>query len=112
MHRYPCQGRSLTTTAVDSPGRLRPADTAALRLHTETRRLADDLGVEPGPELCEAHLRVLQGLTPTEPGEPGRTCWQPTLLAGLTQAGVRLKELAATGRVTILAGRQGGVIFR
>ncbi|MEU8390686.1 BTAD domain-containing putative transcriptional regulator [Micromonospora sp. NPDC048842] len=41
---------------------------AALRLYAETRRhLVDELGVEPGPELSGAHLRVLRGRTPTEP---------------------------------------------
>jgi DNA-binding SARP family transcriptional activator/DNA-binding XRE family transcriptional regulator len=41
---------------------------AALQLYDETRqRLADDLGVEPGPELRAAHLRVLrQEVTPAE----------------------------------------------
>ncbi|WP_320065749.1 AfsR/SARP family transcriptional regulator [Micromonospora sp. RTGN7] len=35
---------------------------AALRLYAETRgRLVDELGVEPGAELAEAHLRVLRG---------------------------------------------------
>ncbi|MCX4474489.1 tetratricopeptide repeat protein [Micromonospora sp. NBC_01655] len=38
---------------------------AALRWYAETRRqLVDELGVEPGTELAEAHLRVLRGQVP------------------------------------------------
>ncbi|WP_433347112.1 AfsR/SARP family transcriptional regulator [Micromonospora sp. CA-111912] len=47
---------------------------AALRLYAETRRqLVDELGVEPGAELAEAHLRVLRGQVPirTVPSGPG-----------------------------------------
>lgn len=41
---------------------------AALRVFAETRRhLVDELGVEPGPELSGAHLRVLRGETPSGP---------------------------------------------
>ncbi|PTA46510.1 AfsR/SARP family transcriptional regulator [Micromonospora sp. RP3T] len=41
---------------------------AALRVFAETRRqLVDELGVEPGPELSGAHLRVLRGETPAGP---------------------------------------------
>ncbi|MFI1191946.1 BTAD domain-containing putative transcriptional regulator [Micromonospora sp. NPDC020750] len=42
---------------------------AALRLYAETRhQLVDELGVEPGAELAEAHLRVLRGQVPTATG--------------------------------------------
>jgi DNA-binding SARP family transcriptional activator/tetratricopeptide (TPR) repeat protein/DNA-binding XRE family transcriptional regulator len=44
---------------------------AALQLFTDIRtRLAEELAIEPGPEIREAHLRVLRG-NPTEP-EPAR----------------------------------------
>lgn len=41
----------------------------ALRVYTDMRdRLADELGLEPGPELREAHLAVLRGETEPETG--------------------------------------------
>ncbi|WP_353899508.1 BTAD domain-containing putative transcriptional regulator [Micromonospora harpali] len=44
---------------------------AALRVYAETRRrLVDELGVEPGPELSGAHLRVLRGQWPPGPVPP------------------------------------------
>ncbi|MFC8847306.1 MULTISPECIES: BTAD domain-containing putative transcriptional regulator [unclassified Micromonospora] len=49
---------------------------AALRFYADTRRrLVAELGVEPGPELSGAHLRVLRGQPPTgvvppEPASP------------------------------------------
>ncbi|MDG4817210.1 BTAD domain-containing putative transcriptional regulator [Micromonospora sp. WMMD956] len=56
---------------------------AALRLYVETRRrLVDELGVEPGPELSRAHLRVLRGQwpdgsAPPEPPPPGPASPEP-----------------------------------
>jgi DNA-binding SARP family transcriptional activator/tetratricopeptide (TPR) repeat protein len=47
---------------------------AALRVHEELRRRLDDqLGVRPGPELTDAHLRVLRQELPgaPRPGRPG-----------------------------------------
>ncbi|MEU0551644.1 BTAD domain-containing putative transcriptional regulator [Micromonospora sp. NPDC005979] len=56
---------------------------AALRLYAETRRrLVDELGVEPGPELSEAHLRVLRGQTRAEPAPPGPVVPPPAQLPG------------------------------
>jgi DNA-binding SARP family transcriptional activator/DNA-binding XRE family transcriptional regulator len=50
----------------------------ALRLYDETRqRLADDLGVEPSPELREAHLRVLRQQVPAGPPETPRPAEPP-----------------------------------
>ncbi|MEU9505950.1 BTAD domain-containing putative transcriptional regulator [Micromonospora sp. NPDC048170] len=44
---------------------------AALRLFEETRiRLVEELGVEPGPELAAAHLRVLRGGVLARPSAP------------------------------------------
>ncbi|MFY1620310.1 BTAD domain-containing putative transcriptional regulator [Micromonospora sp. WMMD736] len=56
---------------------------AALRLYAETRRrLVDELGVEPGPELSGAHLRVLRGQTTAEPAPPGPVGPPPAQLPG------------------------------
>ncbi|MFG3642984.1 BTAD domain-containing putative transcriptional regulator [Micromonospora sp. NPDC047762] len=84
---------------------------AALRLYTETRRhLVDELGVEPGPELCEAHLRVLRGRTPAEPTPaepqgpspaqlPGAPAWFTGRATALRQLDALLPaELAGAAR--------------
>ncbi|MEV4213677.1 BTAD domain-containing putative transcriptional regulator [Micromonospora sp. NPDC049662] len=56
---------------------------AALRLYAETRRrLVDELGVDPGPELREAHLRVLRGQTTAEPAPAGPAGPTPAQLPG------------------------------
>jgi DNA-binding SARP family transcriptional activator/tetratricopeptide (TPR) repeat protein len=56
---------------------------AALRLYTGLRdRLVDELGVEPGPELRAAHLRVLRSAELPEPeraaAQPARPPAEPT----------------------------------
>ena len=57
--------------ALDRAGR--PAD--ALAAYERTRSaLADQLGVDPSPELAELHLAVLRGQTSPPPAPPGRTC--------------------------------------
>jgi DNA-binding SARP family transcriptional activator len=54
---------------------------AALQLYEQTRqRLADDLGVEPGPELRGAQLRVLRQQVPAAPAEPPATAAAPAQL--------------------------------
>ncbi|MGC4772621.1 BTAD domain-containing putative transcriptional regulator [Micromonospora sp. DT44] len=56
---------------------------AALRLYAETRRrLVDELGVDPGPELSGAHLRVLRGQTTAEPAPAGPAGPTPAQLPG------------------------------
>ncbi|MFG1886192.1 BTAD domain-containing putative transcriptional regulator [Micromonospora sp. NPDC049102] len=73
---------------------------AALRLYADTRRhLVDELGVEPGPELSGAHLRVLRGQTPTEPSPAkpgGRPPAQlPSAPAWFTGRAAALRQLDA-----------------
>ncbi|WP_422739105.1 BTAD domain-containing putative transcriptional regulator [Micromonospora sp. WMMD729] len=75
---------------------------AALRLYVETRRrLVDELGVEPGPELSAAHLRVLRGRTPVapEPVPAGPAGPPPAQLPGdpawFTGRSVALRQLDA-----------------
>ncbi|MBM0277269.1 AfsR/SARP family transcriptional regulator, partial [Micromonospora sp. STR1s_6] len=90
---------------------------AALRIYAETRRLlVDELGVEPGPELTEAHLRVLRGQTPAEPAAaepadpppaqlPGAPAWFTGRAAALRQLDALLPaEPAGAAR----NGGQGG----
>ncbi|MGW1057076.1 AfsR/SARP family transcriptional regulator [Micromonospora rubida] len=80
---------------------------AALRLYAETRRqLVDELGVEPGAELAEAHLRVLRGQVPARtvppglgpPPEPDRPAGSTTFAApGPTPVAPDASEPAAPG---------------
>ncbi|MGW5556518.1 AfsR/SARP family transcriptional regulator [Micromonospora sp. NPDC003944] len=78
---------------------------AALRLYAETRRhLVDELGVEPGPELSGAHLRVLRGQTPAEPAPaepanppPAQLPGDPAWFTGRTVALRQLDALLPTG---------------
>ncbi|WP_405090161.1 tetratricopeptide repeat protein [Micromonospora sp. NBC_01392] len=76
---------------------------AALRVFAETRRhLVDELGVEPGPELSGAHLRVLRGETPAGPAPapappagppPAQLPGDPAWFTGRTAALRRLDAL-------------------
>ncbi|MDG4809431.1 BTAD domain-containing putative transcriptional regulator [Micromonospora sp. WMMD1120] len=73
---------------------------AALRLYAQTRRhLVEELGVEPGPELSDAHLRVLRGRAPAEPApgppagpRPAQLPGDPAWFTGRTAA---LRQLDA-----------------
>jgi hypothetical protein len=77
---------------------------AALRVHEELRRRLDDqLGVRPGPELSDAHLRVLRQELPgaPSPGRPG-----PAALAGrVSPPSVVPRQLP--GAVPHFVGRTG-----
>ncbi|WP_433537836.1 ATP-binding protein [Micromonospora sp. CA-249363] len=56
---------------------------AALRLYAETRRrLVDELGIDPGPELSGAHLRMLRGRPAAEPASAGPAGPPPAQLPG------------------------------
>ncbi|MFI5836577.1 BTAD domain-containing putative transcriptional regulator [Micromonospora sp. NPDC051300] len=87
---------------------------AALRLYAETRRhLVDELGVEPGPELSGAHLRVLRGRIPAEPAPAPPTAPPPAQLPGepawFTGRAAALRHLdALLPTVDVGAARDGG----
>ncbi|NBE81268.1 AfsR/SARP family transcriptional regulator [Micromonospora rubida] len=78
---------------------------AALRLYAETRRqLVDELGVEPGAELAEAHLRVLRGEVPdrTVPSGPGPSPAPDRPAAGPPPAQLPGEPAWFTGRTAAL----------
>ncbi|MFF3866773.1 BTAD domain-containing putative transcriptional regulator [Micromonospora sp. NPDC001898] len=78
---------------------------AALRLYAETRRqLVDELGVEPGAELAEAHLRVLRGQVPpaTGPAPPVPAETVPSQPAGPPPAQLPGEPAWFTGRTAAL----------
>ncbi|WP_236809164.1 tetratricopeptide repeat protein [Amycolatopsis albispora] len=86
---------------------------AALELFDEIRRrLADELGIEPGPELRRAHTRVLRPEAPD--GERPRPAQLPADVSGFTG---RADELAALNhllpgegtdvRIAVLSGTAG-----
>lgn len=73
---------------------------AALRLYAETRRrLVDELGVDPGPELSGAQLRVLRGRKADEPAPAGPAGPPPAQLpadpAWFTGRAAALRQLDA-----------------
>jgi DNA-binding SARP family transcriptional activator/tetratricopeptide (TPR) repeat protein len=73
----------------------------ALRLFADTRsRLADELGMEPGPDLIQAHLLVLRQQVPAQrvpsPARPHQAPAQlPADVAGFTGREAPLRELDA-----------------
>ncbi|MGK5440281.1 AfsR/SARP family transcriptional regulator [Micromonospora sp. URMC 105] len=86
---------------------------AALRLYAETRqRLVDELGVEPGAELAEAHLRVLRGQLPPvvppdedadpEPDRPAAAERPAPPAAGARPAQLPADLAVFTGRSAVL----------
>jgi DNA-binding SARP family transcriptional activator/tetratricopeptide (TPR) repeat protein len=69
----------------------------ALAVFTELRaRLVDELGVEPGPEVQDAHLRVLRGSEGTPAGHPIVPAQLPPDVAGFTGRIRHLRTLHET----------------
>jgi DNA-binding SARP family transcriptional activator len=69
--------------------------------------LADELGVDPGPELRDTHLRVLRQQVPRPArrrAEPERPCLLPPAVADFTGRGDAVDELVAA------LSAQGGVV--
>ncbi|WFE39284.1 BTAD domain-containing putative transcriptional regulator [Micromonospora sp. WMMD998] len=89
---------------------------AALRLYAATRRhLVDELGVEPGPELSGAHLRVLRERTPAEPAPaepagppPAQLPGDPAWFTGRTAALRQLDGLLPAEPAGAVGGGEGG----
>jgi DNA-binding SARP family transcriptional activator len=84
---------------------------AALAVYTAVReRLGDCLGIEPGPELRAAHLRVLRQemVAPVAVRPPAQLPADPTVFIGRTQPLRRLDALlAASVNVAVVAGTAG-----
>lgn len=75
------------------------------------RRLADELGADPGPELREAHLAVLRGTPAAEPqplGRRGNLRLPLTSFVGREKERELIRERLAQGRLVTLVG-PGGV---
>ncbi|MEU6075427.1 BTAD domain-containing putative transcriptional regulator [Micromonospora sp. NPDC047074] len=76
---------------------------AALRLFEETRlRLVEELGVEPGPELAAAHLRVLRGGPLARPAPAVATAPPAPAPAGPPPAQLPADPAWFTGRAATL----------
>ncbi|MCE0763182.1 winged helix-turn-helix domain-containing protein [Pseudonocardia kujensis] len=114
----------LTTLLAEQPLRETAAAALARALHATGRqadalavldrtraRLADELGVDPGPELDEARLDVLRGtvVPAAPPPRPARSAPPPPLTSFVgREADVdRLRELLETGRLVTLVGPGG-----
>ncbi len=80
------------------------------------RRLADELGLDPGPELTALHQAILAGDPAEDPPAPGPRPIGPTTtlpapvtdLVGRDHALRRVRELLTTGRLVTVTG-SGGV---
>ncbi|MFD3458880.1 BTAD domain-containing putative transcriptional regulator [Nocardia fluminea] len=104
--------RALQITALYRSGR----QSEALNVYTEVRnRLADELGVDPGPELAALHQAILtQDAALAEPAAPaaqrihGELAVPLTDLVGRQDALPAVRELLTTHRLITLSG-PGGV---
>lgn len=99
VSRYPLRERfaTLLMTALSRGGR----QAEALRVFRDARRrLVDEIGIEPGPELCALHARILAGEseTPRAPGLPGEKA--PAQLPSNARGFIgRDREIAALDRL-------------
>jgi predicted ATPase/DNA-binding SARP family transcriptional activator len=107
---YPLRERFsvLLMQALTAAGR----SSEALASYERTKEtLADELGVDPSPELKAAHLAILQGESAVEPAAPARR--RSNLRATLTSFVGRddqvaqISSLMATGRLVTLVGPGG-----
>lgn len=82
---------------------------AALRLHADIRqRLADELGIQPGPVLQDAHLRVLRQNVPSAGGVTSVPAQLPAKIDGFVGRASYLDQLdAQPGGATIVTGTAG-----
>ncbi|HWO68405.1 MAG TPA: BTAD domain-containing putative transcriptional regulator, partial [Umezawaea sp.] len=103
--------RALLMSALHQGGR----QAEALEVFRDARHvLADELGIEPGPALREAHRRVLQGDAPQRPPAAGPPPSPPTSAPrqALEPLVGRHRELGLLRRaVTDVAGGRGGVLW-
>ncbi len=83
----------------------------ALAAFDVTRReLADELGVDPGPELRRMHERVLRqdpGLLPSAPARPARVTVRPDAFVGRERELHEVAELLRGHRLVTLTGPAG-----
>jgi DNA-binding SARP family transcriptional activator len=68
------------------------------------RQLADELGVDPGPELQEQYQRILQGEAPRKAPAPQQLLSPPRVFVGRTAELARLDE---AGAVVVVSGAGG-----
>jgi DNA-binding SARP family transcriptional activator len=88
---------------------------AALHLYDDLRRRLDDqLGVRPGPELADAHVRVLRQQVPAAGRHALQAAPVPVvprqLPAGVRHFAGRIDELKALSRLLDQAGQPGGAV--
>ncbi|HKN97628.1 MAG TPA: BTAD domain-containing putative transcriptional regulator [Pseudonocardiaceae bacterium] len=104
------QVHALLLTALAADGR--QADALA-RYERLRRRLADELGVDPGAELSDAMVRVLRGNTADEPApvtvRPAQLVPDVTAFTGRRQRLAELDAIAGTGSRVALVTGVGGV---
>ncbi|ADD43817.1 BTAD domain-containing putative transcriptional regulator [Stackebrandtia nassauensis] len=79
---------------------------ALSRFETVRERLADELGVDPGPALTEAHLAVLRA--ESQPAKPGNNLPAPlTSFIGRDADVVALEDALSTDRLVMVTGPGG-----
>ncbi|WP_460357781.1 ATP-binding protein [Actinoallomurus acanthiterrae] len=104
---YPLRERlhALLIRALDAGGR--PAEALAA-YESVRRRLADELGSDPGTELRQAHLAVLRGDRPEKGRPKGNLRAQLTSFIGRAEELTRIHARLREGRLVTLVG-PGGV---
>ena len=104
--RYPLRERlqGLLLLALCAEGR----QAEALKGYEEVRRrLADELGADPGPELRDVHQTILQGTPAPEKPRGGNLRVALTSFVGRTAEVERVGDLLADGRLVTLVGPGG-----
>ncbi|GAB3895942.1 BTAD domain-containing putative transcriptional regulator [Kibdelosporangium lantanae] len=104
--RYPLRERlqGLLLLALCAEGR----QAEALKGYEEVRRrLADELGADPGPELRDVHQTILQGTPAPEKPRGGNLRVALTSFVGRTAEVERVGDMLANGRLVTLVGPGG-----